>query len=73
MTKEQIDLLLERVRAWPREDQEELAEFARDIAARRSGVFRATPEELDAIDEAEASGVASEREVKAAFKKFCTE
>ena len=70
MTREQIESLLERVRSWPREDQEELAEMARDIAARRSGVFRATEDELNAIDEAEASGVATAGEVKAAFRKF---
>jgi hypothetical protein len=70
MTKEQIESLLERVRSWPREDQEELAELARDITARRSGVFRATEDELNAIDEAQDSGVATATEVKAAFRKF---
>ena len=28
---------LEQVETWPREDQEELAEYAREIAARRTG------------------------------------
>ncbi len=70
MTKEQIESLLERVRSWPREDQEELAEMARDIAARRTGIFHATAEELNAIDDAEASGTATAAEVKAAFRKF---
>jgi hypothetical protein len=32
--------------------------------------YRATPEELRAIDEADASGVASDEEVEAAFKTF---
>jgi hypothetical protein len=66
--------ILRRVEAWPPEDQEELAEIARDIEARRSGVYRATPEELDAIDEAlgqVARGeVASKEEIEAAFAKF---
>jgi hypothetical protein len=44
--------LLHRIEAWPHEDQEELAEFARDIEARRGGAYHATPEELQAIDEA---------------------
>jgi hypothetical protein len=70
MTKEQIDIVLERVRAWPQEDQEELADIAREIEARRTGVYRATPEELAAIDEADQSGVASDEEVQAAFKTF---
>jgi hypothetical protein len=62
--------LLEQVESWPPEDQEELAEYARDIEARRSGVYRATPEELLAIDEAERSGIASDDEVEAAFRTF---
>ena len=41
--------LLERVASWPEEDQEELAEVAREIEARRSGVYEATPEEEAAI------------------------
>jgi len=63
-------LLLERVESWPTEDQEELAEYARDIEARRSGLYQATPEELEAIDEAERSGIATGEEVEAAFRSF---
>jgi len=62
--------LLEQIESWPQEDQEELAEFAREIEARRTGVYRATPEELQAIDEAERSGVATDEEVEAAFRSF---
>jgi hypothetical protein len=66
--------LLEQVETWPREDQEELAEYAREIAARRTGVYHATPEELRAIDEAlgqVARGeLASKEEVEAAFAAF---
>jgi hypothetical protein len=66
--------LLEQVETWPREDQEELAEYAREIAARRTGVYHASPEELQAIDEAlgqVARGeVASKEEVEAAFAAF---
>jgi len=62
--------LLEQVEFWPQEDQEELAEYAREIEARRSGVYRATTEELQAIDEAERSGTASDEEVEAAFRTF---
>ena len=47
--------LLEQVESWPHEDQEELAEYAREIEARRRGVYRAAPEELAAVDEAEGS------------------
>jgi hypothetical protein len=70
MTKEQIAAVLESVRSWPEDDQEELAEIAREIEARRTGVYRATAEELRAIDEADRSGIATEEEVEAAFKAF---
>jgi hypothetical protein len=66
--------LLEQVETWPREDQEELAEYAREIAARRTGVYHASPEELQAIDEAlgqfARGEVASKEEVEAAFAAF---
>ena len=62
--------LLEQVEFWPPEDQEELAEYVRDIEARRTGVYRATAEELQAIDEAERSGIALNEEVEAAFRAF---
>jgi hypothetical protein len=63
--------LLEQVASWPEQDQEELAEYVREIEARRTGVYHATPEELEAIDEALAQiargEVASDAEVEAAF------
>jgi hypothetical protein len=62
--------LLEHVASWPQEDQDELLELARDIEARRSGVYRATQEELKALDEADRSGVATDEEVEAAFRAF---
>lgn len=62
--------LLEQVESWPLEDQEELAEYAREIEARRTGIYRANAAELRAIDEAERSGVATDEEVEAAFRAF---
>jgi hypothetical protein len=66
--------LLEQVETWPPEDQEVLAEYAREIAARPSGVYHASPEELQAIDEAlgqMARGeLASREKVEAAFAAF---
>jgi predicted transcriptional regulator len=66
--------ILEKVETWPQEDQDELAEYARDIEARRAGVYYATPDELAAIDEGLAEldrgEIASEAEVEAAFAKF---
>jgi len=65
-----IKELFEQVTTLPQEDQEELAELARQIEARRTGVYRTTAEELQALDEAERSGIASDEEVEAAFRSF---
>ena len=62
--------VLERAQAWPEADQAELAEYAEQIESRHGRDYRATPEELQAIDEADRSGVATEEEVEAAFKTF---
>lgn len=43
--------ILQRVETWPEEDQAELAEVARDIEARRSGVYTLTHDEEAAIRE----------------------
>ena len=51
MTKEQIHAVLENVRAWPQEDQVELAEIAREIEARRKGVCVMNDEERAAVRE----------------------
>jgi len=72
MTNEQVKAVLDRVLTWPRKRQEELAEIALEIEAEfGSRVYHATPEELQAVDEAERSGVASNRDVEAAFRTFC--
>jgi len=41
--------LLEQVQSWPEEDQEELAEVAREIESRRSGVYRLSDDERNAV------------------------
>jgi hypothetical protein len=68
--------MLARVERWPEEDQDELAQVALEIEARRHGVYRATPEELRAIDEALASvargEIATDEQVEAVFAKFRT-
>ena len=65
---------LDRVISWPPEDQEELAQVALEIEARRHGVYHATPEELAAIDEALAAvsrgEIATDAEVEAVFAKY---
>ncbi len=52
MTKEQITAVLESVRSWPQQDQEELAELAREIEARRTGIYVMSDEERSAVREA---------------------
>lgn len=65
--------VLSRVAHWPEDDQDELAQIALEIEARRHGVYHATPEELQAIDEALAAvargEIASDEEVEAVFAK----
>lgn len=41
--------VLERAAAWPRQDQDELAEYAREIEARRTGIYILSDEERVAI------------------------
>jgi predicted transcriptional regulator len=43
--------ILERVADWPEKDQEELAEVAREIEARRTGIYELSAEEEAAIRE----------------------
>jgi hypothetical protein len=50
MTKEQISAVLESVRSWPEEDQEELVAVAREIEARRKGVYRVSDAERQGIE-----------------------
>lgn len=71
MTEEQVKAVLDQVLTWPRERQEELAEIALEIEAELgAGVYHAPPDELQAVDDAERSGVANEEEVDAAFRTF---
>ena len=43
--------ILDRVCAWPQEDREELAEVAREIEARRTGIYELSPDEEQAVRE----------------------
>lgn len=56
------------------QDQEEFAQVALEIKARRHGVYRARPAELKAIDEAlaavERGEIASDQEAEAVFAKY---
>ena len=62
--------LFERVQTWSESDQAALAELAEHIEVRHRREYRATSEELQAIDDADRSGVASERDIQVAFETF---
>ena len=74
MTTNKLDALIEWVREWPDEDQEELVAYASEIEARRAGPYHASPEELRILDEALAEArrgeIATDNEVEAVFEKF---
>jgi predicted transcriptional regulator len=74
MTKEQINAVLENVRSWPEQDQQELAELAREIEARRSGVYVMNDEERAAVkeglDQAQRGEFVPDDEMDAFWKKY---
>jgi len=74
MTKEQINAVLENVRSWPEQDQEELAELAREIEARRSGVYVMSDEERAAVqaglDQARRGEFVPDDQMDAFWKKY---
>jgi predicted transcriptional regulator len=64
--------LLERIQSWPEEDQEELAEVAREIEARRTGQYRLSDAERTAVragmDAARRGDFASEEEIEELYQ-----
>lgn len=66
--------MLGRAERWSQEEQEELAQAALEIEARRHGVYRATNEQVKAIDEALAAVArgefATDAQVEAVFAKY---
>jgi predicted transcriptional regulator len=74
MTKQEINAVLEGVRFWPEEDQEELAELAREIEARRTGVYVMNDEERAAVrrglDEAARGEFVPDEEMDAFWKRY---
>jgi len=69
MTKEQINTVLERVRSWPLEDQERLAEVAREIEAERTGVYVLSDDERAAVEKSRNGPMATDDEVAAFWKR----
>ena len=66
---ERVKEILSHVPSWPEEDQEELAEAAREIEARRTGRYPLSEAERHAIAESLAGGFASDEEVAAFWKR----
>ena len=46
-----LEDVIKKAEKWPREDQEELAEYAREIEARRTGVYVMSDAEREAVRE----------------------
>jgi hypothetical protein len=73
MTKEQIAAVLDNVRSWPQEDQEELIEAAREIEARRKGLYRLSDAEREGVERGlkalREGRLASDERVAAIFKE----
>ena len=61
--------ILEQVTSWPEEDQEELAEVAREIEARRTGVYVLSDDERATIAEGRKSGFVSEQDMATFWKR----
>ena len=61
--------ILQHVASWPEEDQRELAEVAREIEARRTGVYVLNDGERAAIADARKGEFASEQDVAAFWKR----
>lgn len=64
--------LLEQVQSWPEEDQEELADVAREIESRRSGIYRLSDAERAAVraglDAARRGDFAPDDEIEALYR-----
>jgi len=74
MTKEQIDEILDRVRTWPIERQEDAAAILLTMEEQDSAVYDLSEEELAEIDlaleEADRGEFATDEEMKALFDRY---
>lgn len=65
-----LETILQRVESWPEAARKELIDIVVEMEGQLSGAYKANPDELKAIDEADASGLASAEEVASAFRSF---
>jgi predicted metal-dependent phosphoesterase TrpH len=74
MNKADIDAILDRVRTWPEERQEDAARILLVMEHQNSGVYRLSDEERTeiraALAEVERGEVASDAEVAAVFNRY---
>ena len=74
MTKAEIEAVLDRVKTWPPEKQEEAMLVLLEIEAGVEGVYQLSPEELADIEEGMAEirrgEFASDEEVAALFNRY---
>lgn len=61
--------VLDRIPTWPEEDQQELADVAREIESRRTGVYVLTGDEKAALEESRRGGIASDEQVDTFWKR----
>jgi hypothetical protein len=70
MTRDQVKEILDRVLAWPADDQEKVARFVREVEQRRAD-DDITDEEWEIIEaRAARRDLASEREVQQLFGRY---
>jgi hypothetical protein len=69
MTAKVLKDVLDRVETWPQEDQEALAEYARELEARRTGLSRLTDAERAAIQKARQGEYVPDEEMDAYWKR----
>jgi hypothetical protein len=74
MNQTTLRTILERAEHWAEEDQQDLADYARVIEARRTGVYRVSEAEREALTEAlaeaERGDFATEEMISETAKRF---
>ena len=74
MTRQGLEILLERVSTWPEEAQDEFVRSVADIESRHLGVYRLSDEERDAVRRGLADmregKLATDAEVAAVFNRY---
>jgi predicted transcriptional regulator len=74
MTKQDLEILLEHVAAWPAEAQEELVQSIARIEEKHLGLYRLSEEERAAVrrglQEMREGRIATDEEVAAVFNRY---